>query len=69
MIVNFELTETIEREESSYLEEIYFDDDVMISNVITTAKHFIDEFDRVTSVRFYFDGSFYFIEKDTEDNR
>lgn len=69
MIVDFELTETVEKAENSYIEEVYFDDYAKISDVITTAKHFIDEFEEATSVRFYFDGSFYFIEKDTEKER
>lgn len=67
MIVEFELTEVASDEtETSYTEEMYFDDDAKISAVITTAKHFIDTFERVHYVRFYFDGSFYYVEKDTE---
>lgn len=67
MIVDFELTE--KQLDNSYIKEMYFDDYAKISDVITTAKQFIDEFYRVTSVRFYFDNSFYLIEKDTKKRR
>lgn len=66
MIVEFELTEVaFDETETSYIEEMYFDEDAKISAVITTAKHFIDVFERVCYVRFYFDNSFYCVEKDT----
>mgnify|MGYP004663444491 CR=1 FL=1 len=66
MIVTFELTETVEEAENSYIKEVYFDDYAKISDVTTKAKQFIDEFEKVTSVRFYFDNSFYMIENPIE---
>ena len=66
MIVDFELTETVEEAENSYIKEVYFDDYAKINDVTTKAKQFIDEFEQVTSVRFYFDNSFYIIEKPIE---